>query len=1197
MTVFVGRAAELGALDQGLAAARGGDGGLILIHGDPGMGKSALAAQAVRLAHAAGMRTRWGRCLEGEGAAPYRPWTQILADLDATDLTEASDTDSRFRLFDEVADALRRAAEPDGLLIVIDDLHWADVPSLRLLQVLASAVARSRLLVVGLYRRTEVHPRDEVAAVIGAVLREPAASSLPLSGLAPSEVASLIRQTLPAAPDGKLTRQTLPATPDDALIAAVERRAEGNPLFAVELARYAAIAGAADLPASVRGVIADRLGRLKPASREALRAAAVLGREFSAGQLATITREPVARAVEDVADAVAAELVTSAGALLFRFAHVLVREVAYAELPAAARQELHERAARAVPDPDMNAHHLRQAALLGADPGLLAEALEATVSAARAAGRRLAYEQAADLYRRALELSPTGHQELVLELARSEFRAGSVAAAWRSCQRAADLARARGDAATLAEAALVVRGLSNDPVCDQIHALCREALAVVGDGDPVLTARLLGQLAVTANRWAGGIEPGLSERAQAAADATGDPDARFLALQARYVALTDCRYTLDRLAIGERAVLLGREAGRDDYLAWGHSWRADAHWQLGRRVPFDTEVAAYAGVVAHLREPLARWRLTMMRACTALLEGRFARAGELADEALAIGARSTGSEHGEAGFLHVVFQSHLAALTGGDLSAVESFVRDAMARDGHTLMRAWLASVLADMDRLDEAAREWAVVRPHLAEFPRYTPEWIVNTAGTVSRRRAARMGPDHGLCPRDPHARRRRAGLRLPARRAHAGHRQPGGRGRAGHRRLHRPGRARMEQSGRRDRDRAHHRRRRPHRCEGAAVRHPRTVGPIRTLEGLPHDPADDRAPRAGVHLAVGRKAVQPLQVLHGPSRGLVVDAGYRHVRITLVRHDVLDRAHRVAGGIPAQIGHERLPRPGGHRAVGRGREPVFRLPVLDRGRHRRAPGARDRDVVAPVAQQPLGDPHDRPADRAVNVGPGPQRDLALARAQLARDLAAQPGKLPVERGARAQRGTEVPVPEDVVRLDVVLFADRHAQPHQRVPQRLRRRLGDVGALVFDPDRVDVATRAVRGLDLRQAGLERLEAAVPALEHISATADREVLARVGPAVDLLVQPLDVAGEPDRLLARIIRAVGIGRVVHDDFARRALLQHDLAGRRLSAPAVAVDDPGKLGAGRGVGGGSRSQLAAHDGNARRAQCGLEKCASL
>jgi DNA-binding CsgD family transcriptional regulator len=185
---------------------------------------------------------------------------------------------------------------------------------------------------------------------------------------------------------------------------------------------------------------------------------------------------------------------------------------------------------------------------------------------------------------------------------------------------------------------------------------------------------------------------------------------------------------LERLSIGGRAIRLAGEAGQVEYAAWGHTWRLDAFWELGRRVQLDAEMAAFTGVVHQLREPLWQWRLTMMQAAQAVLDGRFGAAGTLADQALEIGVRGG---HDGAGFVHLIFRSHLGLLTGTGLDAVEAEVRRFLDSAPY-LARAWHAHVLAGMGRIAEASALWDTIVPHLTAFPREAPEWIVAGAGNT---------------------------------------------------------------------------------------------------------------------------------------------------------------------------------------------------------------------------------------------------------------------------------------------------------------------------------------------------------------------------------------------------------------------------------------------------------------------------------
>ena len=496
----------------------------------------------------------------------------------------------------------------------------------------------------------------------------------------------------------------------------------------------AEVGSARSLPVGVRDVIGRRLNRVPAATRDLLRHGAVLGRDFSIGLLAAVASQPAAEVLTELQPAVADELVTEGDEQGLRFTHALIQEVAYAELSVAQRQHLHRRAADAIQAAvgagdtlDALAHHLRQAAPLGnADA-----ALQVTLHAADRARGQLAYEHAAFQYRQALQLLPLvpggaiDRARLLLELARCEFRSGAVEAAWESCQAAADLGRAADDAPTVADAALVLRDMSNSPIQEQLHALCREALTMLGGRDPVREARLLGQLSITAARFSE-AQPRLSRRAELCAEASGDLDARFLALQARAIELVDIRYTLERLAVGERALRLGRECGRDEYEAWGHAWRIDGFWQIGRRVQMDSEVAALAAVVTHLKEPLWLWRLKMTQASIALMEGRHHTARELAEEALTIGRRGG---HRGADFLDLVFKHHLCIQSGDGQLPVLDKVR-AFVEQAPILSRSWLMTVLANMGRMAEAAAVWhSVVVPHIDAFPRRIPEWIVARA------------------------------------------------------------------------------------------------------------------------------------------------------------------------------------------------------------------------------------------------------------------------------------------------------------------------------------------------------------------------------------------------------------------------------------------------------------------------------------
>jgi DNA-binding SARP family transcriptional activator/RecA/RadA recombinase len=437
---LVGREDQLAALDGILADARDARGRVVLVAGEPGIGKTRLAEEAARRAAAAGMQVAWGRCHEGDGAPALWPWAQVVRQL-AAELgpgqlaamlgasaawlgpllpelagpappSRPSPADlgaARFQLNQAVAGLLRRLAEARPLLVVIDDLHWADVPSLSLLALLAAELKDARLVVAGTYRDVEVVAGQPLAETLGALAREPLVERISLGGLERADVAALIGRTIGA-------------RPAEPLVQAVADRCGGNPFFITELLRLlqserklaapdATAAARRDIPAGVRDVLRARLARLPAQTGTFLMVAAVAGREFDLDLIEAVT------GLEDEPALDAAEAAVLAGLVIeddraagrYRFAHALVSETIYEDISRARRARLHARVVDALvavrgaePEPAAEmAHHCWQAApVIGAG-----RALPHLLRAGEQAAAQLAYEAAEQQFERALQLA------------------------------------------------------------------------------------------------------------------------------------------------------------------------------------------------------------------------------------------------------------------------------------------------------------------------------------------------------------------------------------------------------------------------------------------------------------------------------------------------------------------------------------------------------------------------------------------------------------------------------------------------------------------------------------------------------------------------------------------------------------------------------------------------------------------------
>lgn len=623
---FVGRQAERELLDDRLAAALGGAGQLVLVGGEPGVGKTRLATE---------LRTPevpcvWGRAVEEDGSPPYWLFRQLLPQ------DSWPDESDRFQLFEAVADLLRKKAETHGLLVVLDDLQWADPGSIHLLVHLARSMVTARLLVVVTFRHTEAG--DALRSGLAALAGEPLVTRLTLDGLSEPEVAAQL---------AGVTGWPVPAS----VAAAICQRTRGNPFFVGELGRFLTVSGDGnELPERVRDAVRGRLRRLSPTSQTVLASAAVLGSDLDAPLLADATKTPIVAVLEAIDEATGAGILSGT-----RFAHDLIREAARLDVPTVRRLTLHQRTAdylRARDDADVRtpqiAFHLLESLPAG-DPVL---AVEWARRAADAAMTQLAWEEAANLYGRALQVSdlpPRRRAELLLDLVKAQVRSYAIVGARETVRAAADIGRAEGDAGILAEASLSMEGVTDFAWADTGRQLCEDALATLPEGDSALRVRLLAQRLVNDSWRSLDDADAQSAALLAMAERVGDRRALAEALRARQFACSGPDRVAERIAVGDRMLALGD----DESVLWGRLWRFDAYAQLGRIDEAEAELPRIAEAAERLRSPLRRWHAVRCQAAIAQARGRFqdARALGLEAESLARRAGHDGAIFPSQGFL------------------------------------------------------------------------------------------------------------------------------------------------------------------------------------------------------------------------------------------------------------------------------------------------------------------------------------------------------------------------------------------------------------------------------------------------------------------------------------------------------------------------------------------------------------------
>ncbi|HKP63130.1 MAG TPA: AAA family ATPase [Polyangiales bacterium] len=669
---FVGREKDVAELNGAMVQCLRGRGSLVLIAGEPGIGKSRLMGEFATLAQRAGVVALWANCWEGGEAPVFWPWIQVLrgyfrgrdraeliAELGpaAAELERLlpelgtsvhsrgaqADTshEARFRLFDALAGCLRRASQSRPLLIAIDNLHAADESSLQLLRFLSVDLHDCRVLLLGSYREGEVGSDSPLWRLLGEL--GGAATRVQLSGLAPDEVAQLMRDFGGAEPEAELAQ-------------ALHARTRGNPFFVREVLRLLGTGPAAldGVPDSVRQVIEHRLSRQEPQVLELLRSASLLGAEFSPALLAEISGLPLEALYTELAPALASRLLErDVKRELYSFAHALVREVCYAQLNDTRRRELHRLTARAIEQRDRDRsrpraaeaafHYLRAGSLED-----LQRALDSSEQAARSARRLGAHEDAVLHLERALELlsrlpeqDDARRCELLLELGAVQMASGSQRAAQDTHAHAAQLAQLIGKPELFARAALGFGLPFGAGGSDQREVeLLSAALSQLPAGDSALRALLASRLSHALLFGVRHVERAqLAEEALAMARRLGDAATLASVLLERHQALWTGAPAEERLAVADEVVQLAEANGDRQLALQARALRLGDLLELGRLDRYRAESAHYARCVRDDGLVTSAWHVPMQQATLAMLAGRFVEAEQLGNEGLALGRR------------------------------------------------------------------------------------------------------------------------------------------------------------------------------------------------------------------------------------------------------------------------------------------------------------------------------------------------------------------------------------------------------------------------------------------------------------------------------------------------------------------------------------------------------------------------------
>ena len=649
---IVGRSAEIASLDTAISDLRQGHGAVVLISGEPGIGKSTLARHAAAHARALDIEEHWGFAWEAGGAPAFWPWTQLLRSLLNThpelstpqlqrlipeaahdeDQEALTPDQAQFQLLESVREFLVAASRDNPMLLFLEDLHAADADSLHLLQYVAQHAEALPILLIGTFRELEARTRTSMESLWRT-----------------ARVAHVIRPGQLDEDDiSEFLTKRKGESPDTDQVQLLKRTTAGNPLFMSELVDLLEVGGdaAGQLPDSIHQVISQQIDLLPAPTTDQLQRASVLGREFSIAALAEIQSQDAANVESELAAATDASFIRKTRTGWYQFAHALHRDVLYQSLELVDRQAMHlklaQRMCTQIDGGDVDrwttcAAHLEQAGEEHRDA-----AIDAWRNSGRRALARLAFEDAAISCKRALtafgdgpRYDPAERCDLLLECAQAMMLSGDIDGGRGLCREAFAIARTLEDTRLMTDAvmawgsAFVVASVD----AEMIEGL-QQCLAALPDEDVKRRSMVQARLAAAMQPALDASVPmAMARDALEMARSIDDVENLYSVLRSAIGALMDFAPAQERYELNCEFLDLARKFG-DVAGQYRSNLRMmiDAA-EMGDRQRMYESVSGCEDLAKRIGLPHYRWRAASAKAMVASIEGRFADASALIEEA------------------------------------------------------------------------------------------------------------------------------------------------------------------------------------------------------------------------------------------------------------------------------------------------------------------------------------------------------------------------------------------------------------------------------------------------------------------------------------------------------------------------------------------------------------------------------------